>query len=100
MLYFPAIVGFFCFLYGVLTLDSEHNIPSQEICDVEGPGNITLCPMCDKACQYQKLKDSCIFSQVTYLFDNFMTVFFAIFMSIWGKSYFDSFTFTFRTILL
>lgn len=48
-------------------------------------GNITLCPLCDKACTYQRLGDSCIFSKLTYLFDNPATVFFAIFMSFWGK---------------
>ena len=50
-----------------------------------GPGNITLCPLCDKACKYQKLMDSCKFARLTYLFDNPATVFFAIFMSLWGK---------------
>lgn len=49
-------------------------------------GNIVLCPLCDKACTYQKLGDSCIFSKLTYLFDNPATVFFAIFMSFWGKN--------------
>lgn len=49
-------------------------------------GNITLCPLCDKACTYQKLGDSCLFSKLTYLFDNPATVFFAIFMSFWGKT--------------
>lgn len=58
---------------------------SKEICDPVGPGNITLCPLCDKACKYQKLIDSCKFARLTYLFDNPATVFFAIFMSLWGK---------------
>lgn len=58
---------------------------SKEICDIKGPGNITLCPLCDKACQYQTLADSCLFAKLTYLFDNPATVFFAIFMSFWGK---------------
>lgn len=58
---------------------------SKEICDPFGPGNITLCPMCDKACRYQRLVDSCKFARLTYLFDNPATVFFAIFMSLWGN---------------
>lgn len=57
----------------------------REICDPNGPGNITLCPMCDKACNYQRLIESCKFARLTYLFDNPATVFFAIFMSLWGK---------------
>lgn len=58
---------------------------SKEICDPNGPGNITLCPQCDKACRYTKLKESCKFARLTYLFDNPATVFFAIFMSLWGE---------------
>lgn len=85
MLFAPAIVGTLCFFYGLLSIDSKDNIPSQEICDPNNAGNITLCPLCDKACRYQKLQDSCVFARLTYLFDNPATVFFAIFMSIWGE---------------
>lgn len=84
MLIYPSIVGTICFLYGIATIESNDNIPSKEICNQTGPGNITLCPLCDKACEYQKLHDSCLFSRITYLFDNPSTVFFAIFMSFWG----------------
>lgn len=86
MLYAPAIVGTLCFFYGLLSMDSNDNIPSKEICDPNGPGNITLCPLCDKACKYQRLIDSCKFARLTYLFDNPATVFFAIFMSLWGNT--------------
>ncbi|KAK4878123.1 hypothetical protein RN001_010629 [Aquatica leii] len=89
MLYAPAVVGTLCFLYGLCTMDGEDNIPSKEICDRNGPGNITLCPMCDKACRYQKLMDSCKFARLTYLFDNPATVFFAIFMSIWATLFLE-----------
>ncbi|KAK9876029.1 hypothetical protein WA026_011144 [Henosepilachna vigintioctopunctata] len=89
MLYAPAIVGFFCFVYGIVTIDSTDNIPTKEICDPNGPGNITLCPLCDKACKYQKLKESCKFARLTYLFDNPATVFFAIFMSLWATVFLE-----------
>lgn len=85
MLIYPAIVGTICFLYGIASMNSDDNIPSQEICDEKGPGSIKLCPVCDKACHYRELKESCMFSRITYLFDNPSTVFFAIFMSFWGK---------------
>lgn len=62
---------------------------SAEICDVNGVGNITLCPMCDKACGYQHLYNSCLFSRITYLFDNPSTVFFAIFMSFWATTFLE-----------
>lgn len=62
---------------------------SKEICDKNGPGNITLCPLCDKACSYQQLSESCLFAQLTYLFDNPSTVFFAIFMSFWATTFLE-----------
>ncbi|KAI4455033.1 ngep-related [Holotrichia oblita] len=89
MLYAPAIVGTLCFLYGLMSMDSDDNIPSKEICDGNGPGNITLCPLCDKACRYQRLVDSCKFARLTYLFDNPATVFFAIFMSLWATLFLE-----------
>ena len=84
-LYPPAVVGLLCFFYGLGTMEGADNVPSKEICDPKIAGNITLCPMCDKACPYTKLGDSCLFARLTYLFDNPSTVFFAIFMSFWGK---------------
>jgi len=47
--------------------------------------NITMCPTCDHFCDYWKLEETCLHAKVTYLFDNSTTVFFAIFMSFWGK---------------
>ncbi|KAJ8706285.1 hypothetical protein PYW08_010911 [Mythimna loreyi] len=87
MLYAPAIVGTLCFMYGLASMESSDNIPSKEICDVRGPGNTTLCPLCDKACKYQSLSESCVFAKLTYLFDNPATVFFAIFMSFWATTF-------------
>ncbi|XP_060533932.1 anoctamin-4-like [Cylas formicarius] len=89
MLIAPAIVGTLCFLYGVFTIDGDDNQPTKEICDANGPGNITLCPFCDKACNYTKLVDSCKFARLTYLFDNPATVFFAIFMSLWATVFLE-----------
>nr|XP_012220988.1 PREDICTED: anoctamin-4 isoform X1 [Linepithema humile] len=88
-LYPPAVVGLLCFIYGLGSMDGEDNIPSKEICDNTVAGNITLCPLCDKACTYQRLGDSCIFSKLTYLFDNPATVFFAIFMSFWATTFLE-----------
>lgn len=88
-LYPPAVVGLLCFVYGLGSMDGEDNVPSKEICDSNIAGNITLCPLCDKACAYQTLGDSCIFSKLTYLFDNPATVFFAIFMSFWATTFLE-----------
>ncbi|XP_052889147.1 anoctamin-4 [Anopheles moucheti] len=89
MLYAPAIVGLFCFLYGLASMDSSDNIPTKEICDENGPGKTILCPLCDRACSYQQLHESCFFAQLTYLFDNPSTVFFAIFMSFWATTFLE-----------
>ncbi|XP_055692726.1 anoctamin-4 [Lutzomyia longipalpis] len=89
MLVYPAVVGFLCFLYGLASMESEYNTPSKEICDSSGAGNITLCPLCDKACSYQHLSESCLFARMTYLFDNPATVFFAIFMSFWATTFLE-----------
>lgn len=70
-------------------MNSDDNTPSKEMCDEKGVGSVTLCPLCDKACSYQKLHDSCLFAQLTYLFDNPSTVFFAIFMSLWATTFLE-----------
>ncbi|XP_075217812.1 anoctamin-4-like [Lycorma delicatula] len=89
MLIPPSIVGLLCFLYGLFSMNSKDNLPSKEICDMNIAGNITLCPLCDKVCTYQKLGESCVFAKITYLFDNPATVFFAIFMSFWATMFLE-----------
>ncbi|RXN16938.1 anoctamin-1-like isoform X3 [Labeo rohita] len=79
MLIPAAIVGVIVFLYGCATVDD--NIPSMEVCDERN--NITMCPMCDRACSYWKLVTACGTARASHLFDNAATVFFAIFMALW-----------------
>ncbi|KAM3870564.1 anoctamin-5 [Diretmus argenteus] len=81
MLFFAAVVGVICFLYGLLTYDD--NEWSKEICNDEIGGKIVMCPLCDKKCGYWKLNSTCSSSWQSHLFDNVGTVFFAIFMGIW-----------------
>ncbi|XP_071975042.1 anoctamin-5 isoform X4 [Engystomops pustulosus] len=81
MLFFAAIVGFFCFLYGWITMDES--ISSKEICDNDIGGQIIMCPLCDKRCNFWRLNSTCEPSQYSHLFDNVATLFFAIFMGIW-----------------
>ncbi|XP_075694220.1 anoctamin-5 isoform X2 [Rhinoderma darwinii] len=81
MLFFAAIVGFFCFLYGWITMDES--ISSKEICDRDIGGNIIMCPLCDQRCEFWRLNSTCTPSQYSHLFDNVATLFFAIFMGIW-----------------
>ncbi|XP_075965982.1 anoctamin-1a [Anarhichas minor] len=80
MLIPAAIVGVIVFLYGCATVDD--NIPSMEICDPRN--NITMCPLCDRACSYWKLRSACGTARASHLFDNPATVFFSIFMALWA----------------
>uniref|UniRef100_A0A673WU82 Anoctamin n=1 Tax=Salmo trutta TaxID=8032 RepID=A0A673WU82_SALTR len=57
MLFFAAVVGLICFLYGLFTFDD--NVWSKEICSEEIGGNIIMCPLCDKKCGYWKLNSTC-----------------------------------------
>ncbi|XP_058237542.1 anoctamin-5b isoform X1 [Hemibagrus wyckioides] len=81
MLFFAAVMGVICFVYGLLSYDD--NITSKEICDPNIGGTIVMCPLCDKKCTYWKLNSTCLSSWQSHLFDNEGTVFFAIFMGIW-----------------
>ncbi|XP_040183837.1 anoctamin-5 isoform X2 [Rana temporaria] len=81
MLFFAAVVGFFCFLYGWITMDDS--ISSKEICDKAIGGQIIMCPLCDQRCEFWRLNTTCEPSQYSHLFDNVATLFFAIFMGIW-----------------
>jgi hypothetical protein len=58
---------------------------SNDICNTTGAGNITMCPNCEDHCPLWHLEKSCGLSRFTYLVDNGGTVFFAVFMSFWGK---------------
>ncbi|KAF0043679.1 hypothetical protein F2P81_005016 [Scophthalmus maximus] len=55
----------------------------MEICDPRN--NITMCPLCDHACSYWKLVTACGTARASHLFDNPATVFFSIFMALWGE---------------
>lgn len=44
-----------------------------------------MCPLCDRVCGYWKLATACGTARASHLFDNPATVFFSVFMSLWGK---------------
>ncbi|KAM6459351.1 anoctamin-5 isoform 2-T2 [Liasis olivaceus] len=81
MLFFAALVGSICFLYGLFTMNE--NMSSKEICNPSIGGEIIMCPLCDRKCDYWRLNSTCESSQYSHLFDNVATLFFAIFMGIW-----------------
>ena len=43
-----------------------------------------MCPQCEK-CTTWTLHNICAYTRISYLFDNPGTVFYAVFMSFWGK---------------
>ncbi|XP_069018730.1 anoctamin-2 [Embiotoca jacksoni] len=81
----PSVLGIIVFLYGIFTVDA--NVPSQETCDDNL--NITMCPLCDGVCDYWHLSSVCSLARATYLFDNGVTVLFAIFMSLWAACFLE-----------
>ncbi|XP_026871654.2 anoctamin-2b isoform X2 [Electrophorus electricus] len=80
-----SLVGIIVFLYGCFTIDS--NVPSLEMCDENQ--NFTMCPLCDRACDYWHLSTACGTARASHLFDNPATVFFAIFMSLWAVMFLE-----------
>ncbi|XP_055437341.1 anoctamin-5 isoform X6 [Bubalus kerabau] len=82
MLFFAAMIGLACFIYGLLTIPKTSG-SSSEICDPKIGGQIIMCPLCDELCDYWRLNSTCLASKISHLFDNESTVFFAIFMGIW-----------------
>lgn len=85
MLMPASVVGLACFLYGCLTLNSH--VPVREMCGQQG--DVLMCPLCDNGCEYWRLRDSCTQAKLSYLFDNGATVFFVVFMSLWGAMFLE-----------
>ncbi|XP_072036734.1 LOW QUALITY PROTEIN: anoctamin-7-like [Amphiura filiformis] len=82
-----SIIGVLVFLYGVATMFSYE--PARQIC--ESGGDFLMCPLCDEAigCTFWNISDICLQAQITYLFDNPGTVFYAVFMSFWAVSFLE-----------
>ncbi|GJQ65674.1 hypothetical protein Trydic_g7762 [Trypoxylus dichotomus] len=83
MLIPASIVGLLCPLYGWFTYRTD--ILSKDICQLD----ITMCPLCDKVCTFWKLNEGCTYSRIAHFIDNPMTIFFAVFMSVWATIYLE-----------
>ena len=44
-----------------------------------------MCPTCDRTCDYWRLSGSCLYSQLTYFFDNYSTIILALITSAWAN---------------
>ncbi|KAG9342692.1 hypothetical protein JZ751_016129 [Albula glossodonta] len=62
-------------------------IPASVMCDERQ--NFTMCPLCDRSCDYWDLSTACSTARASHLFDNPATVFFAIFMSLWAAMFLE-----------
>uniref|UniRef100_A0A8C3FLS4 Anoctamin n=1 Tax=Chrysemys picta bellii TaxID=8478 RepID=A0A8C3FLS4_CHRPI len=80
-----SVVGIIVFLYGCITMESD--IPSKEMCDQEKA--FTMCPLCDKSCDYWNLSTACATARASHLFDNPATVFFSVFMALWATMFLE-----------
>ncbi|XP_044261982.1 anoctamin-3-like isoform X2 [Tribolium madens] len=78
MLIPAAIVGVVCFIVSVINVKSVRD----DICSSE----LKMCPRCSfgHSCVSQPLKLECEAATVFAVFDNYMTIFFAVFMSFWA----------------
>ncbi|KGL84551.1 Anoctamin-2 [Tinamus guttatus] len=80
-----SVVGVIVFFYGCITIESD--IPSKEMCDQHNA--FTMCPLCDKFCDYWNLSSACAMARASHLFDNPATVFFSIFMALWATMFLE-----------
>ncbi|EFO24882.2 hypothetical protein LOAG_03599 [Loa loa] len=88
ILVLASIIGVLCFVYGISTISED--VPSNDICGSDGIGaEVILCPTCDKYCDYTRLNSSCIYSKLSYVFDNTSTVIFAAMMSIFATLFLE-----------
>ncbi|XP_054856808.1 anoctamin-2 [Eublepharis macularius] len=81
-----SVVGIIVFLYGCMTIESD--VPSKEMCDQHNA--FTMCPLCDKTCDYWNLSTACATARASHLFDNPATVFFSIFMALWATMFLEN----------
>uniref|UniRef100_F7AKG3 Anoctamin n=1 Tax=Monodelphis domestica TaxID=13616 RepID=F7AKG3_MONDO len=81
-----SIIGVIVFLYGCATI--EDDIPSKEMCDQQNA--FTMCPLCDKSCDYWNLSTACGTARASHLFDNPATVFFSVFMALWATMFLEN----------
>nr|XP_006823057.1 PREDICTED: anoctamin-4-like [Saccoglossus kowalevskii] len=85
---FPAaIIGLLCFIYGCIAMST--NPVQLETCDKNGMGNTTMCPLCNEKCDYWLLYESCLYTQIVLLFDNYASVFFALVSSLWATLFME-----------
>ncbi|XP_060695159.1 anoctamin-9-like [Hemiscyllium ocellatum] len=84
MLIPAAVCGFIIFIYGLIYFGDSQ--VSKEVCNAH---TIIMCPRCDQTCPLWRLSDTCFYAKITQLFDQEITVFFAMFMGIWATVFLE-----------
>ncbi|CAG2169747.1 unnamed protein product, partial [Oppiella nova] len=84
MLVPASVIGLICFIYGVSTLSAD--VPTRQLCEND---DTYMCPICSHNCNYTLLSQSCSYMKGSYLLDNYGTVVFAVFMSLWATFYLE-----------
>ncbi|CAH1722389.1 unnamed protein product [Chironomus riparius] len=86
MLILASIAGIISFFYSIKLMNQ--NPITEQVCQENT--TYVMCPLCDNLCDYWKLNETCLQSQITSLFDNHVTVIFAIFMSFWAALFLEN----------
>ncbi|XP_075910163.1 anoctamin-5-like [Petromyzon marinus] len=87
MLIFAAIVGLISFFFGVFSNDRD--ITSGEICNNTIGGSLVMCPQCDQKCTFWRLNDTCETAKTSHMYENPVTIFFAVFMGLWATVFLE-----------
>ncbi|CAH1381572.1 unnamed protein product [Tenebrio molitor] len=90
MLIPASVVGLVCFLLSVLHLFAVTHESLESICK----SKLMMCPPCSSghSCVFYPLKIDCYYTHLSILFDNYFTVFFAVFMSFWATVFLNLWT--------
>ena len=56
----------------------------KELCNEDYREFFYMCPLCSDTCDFWYYRSGCAVASITLLFDNGGTVFFALFMALWG----------------
>uniref|UniRef100_A0A1I8H5H1 Anoctamin n=1 Tax=Macrostomum lignano TaxID=282301 RepID=A0A1I8H5H1_9PLAT len=83
-----SVLGLVAFIYGIASVWSDQTV--NQICDDKtGAGNLLMCPVCDQACDYWRLKESCMYSRIVHVFDNSASVLYAGLVSLWATCFLE-----------
>ncbi|XP_054257510.1 anoctamin-4-like, partial [Macrosteles quadrilineatus] len=85
MLIPASVVAVVCFVTSILLLPSAVTI--DEVCD--GAIKDVMCPLCDRYCKFVNISDTCLQTEILYIFDNSTTVVFAVFISFWAAIFLE-----------